>query len=161
MTVTTVQRLMTPEKTLLVQRTWQKLAPLADTAARLFYNRLFEIDPPLRAMFDAVEMKGQGRKVIQALALVVNGLDRADELLPVIEALGRRHAAYGVSDAHYDTVGAALIWTLEKGLGDAWSEEVAAAWTDAYLLLANAMRAAGNEAIAARSLETTTSQPVG
>jgi hemoglobin-like flavoprotein len=151
MTVATMEKLITPEQRALVQQTWQQVVPIADTAARVFYNRLFEIDPQLRVMFDGVEMKSQRRKLIQVLAMAVGRLDRIEELVPVIEALGRRHAAYGVSDAHYETVGAALIWTLEKGLGKAWSEEVKAAWTEVYVLLANVMRTAAAESMTSRT----------
>ena len=147
MTVTRMEKLITPEQRALVQQTWQQVVPIADTAARVFYNRLFEIDPQLRVMFDGVEMKSQRRKLIQALAMAVDRLDRIEELVPVIEALGRRHATYGVSDAHYETVGAALIWTLEKGLGKAWSEEVKAAWTEVYVLLSKVMRTAAAESM--------------
>ena len=151
MTVATMEKLITPEQRALVQQTWQQVVPIADTAARVFYNRLFEIDPQLRVMFDRVEMKSLRRKLIQALAMAVDRLDRIEELVPVIEALGRRHATYGVSDAHYETVGAALIWTLEKGLGKAWSEEVKAAWTEVYVLLSKVMRAAAAESMTSRS----------
>jgi hemoglobin-like flavoprotein len=151
MTVATMEKLITAEQRALVQQTWQQVVPIADTAARVFYNRLFEIDPQLRVMFDGVEMKSQRRKLIQVLAMAVGRLDRIEELVPVIEALGRRHAAYGVSDAHYETVGAALIWTLEKGLGKAWSEEVKAAWTEVYVLLANVMRTAAAESMTSRT----------
>jgi hemoglobin-like flavoprotein len=151
MTVATMEKLITPEQRALVQQTWQQVVPIADTAARVFYNRLFEIDPQLRVMFDRVEMKSQRGKLIQVLAMAVDKLDRIEELVPVIEALGRRHAAYGVSDSHYETVGAALIWTLEKGLGKAWSEEVKAAWTDVYMLLANVMRTAAAESMTMRT----------
>lgn len=151
MTVTTMEKLITPEQRALVQQTWQQVVPIADTAARVIYNRLFEIDPQLRVMFDRVEIKSQRRKLIQALAMVVDRLDRIEELVPVIEALGRRHATYGVSDAHYETVGAALIWTLEKGLGKAWSEEVKAAWTEVYVLLSKVMRGAAAESMTART----------
>ena len=149
-----MEKLMTPEKRTLVQQTWQQLVPIADTAARLFYDRLFEIDPQLRVMFDGVDLKSQRRKLIQALAMVVGALDRIEELVPVIEALGRRHADYGVTDAHYGTVGTALIWTLQHGIGPAWSDEVEAAWTETYLLLANVMRAAATESRSIRPPST-------
>jgi hemoglobin-like flavoprotein len=147
----TAEKLMTSEKRVLVQQSWRQVVPIADTAARLFYDRLFKLDPRLRGMFDGVELKSQRSKLIKALAMVVDALDRVEELVPVIEALGRRHAAYGVSDAHYETVGAALIWTLEKGLGAAWSEEVEAAWMDAYLFLAKVMRAAAATPVSPRT----------
>jgi hemoglobin-like flavoprotein len=84
----------------------------------------------------------QGRKLTQALALVVGALDNMDQVVPALDSLGKRHAHYGVSEAHYGTVGAALLWTLEKGLGASWTAETAAAWTAAYTLVAGVMMAA-------------------
>ena len=109
---------MTPEQKLCIKSTWIALVPMSDRAASLFYDRLFEIDPATRALFRNTDQVQQGKKLMQALAAVVAGLDHLDQLLPTVEALGRRHAGYGVSDAHYDTVGAALLWTLEQGLED-------------------------------------------
>jgi len=132
----------------LVQGTFDVIAPIADDAAALFYRRLFEIDPTLRAMFKG-EMAEQRRKLMQMLTAAVKGLPRLDRLVPVVEALGRRHAAYGVVDDHYDTVGAALLWTLEKGLGDAFTAEAREAWSTVYTLLATTMRNAAAKELAA------------
>ena len=137
---------MPPEQKALVKQTWQKVAPIADTAARLFYDRLFEIDATTRPLFNASNLVEQRRKLIQALTIVVNGLDHLEVLVPNLQSLGRRHAQYGVTDGHYDTVGAALLWTLEQGLGSDWSLEVKAAWSEAYVLLADVMREAAREA---------------
>ena len=123
----------------LVQNTFANIAPIADDAAVLFYRRLFEIDPSLQQMFKG-DMAEQRRKLMQMLTAAVKGLPRLDRLVPVVEELGRRHAGYGVSDAHYDTVGAALIWTLEKGLGRAFTPEVKDAWTTVYGVLASTMK---------------------
>jgi len=137
---------MTPESKRLVQESWTLVEPIADTAAALFYGRLFELDPSLRPMFRG-DLKEQGKKLMQMLTVVVRGLDRLDQLVPAVEALGRRHAGYGVRDEHYDTVAAALLWTLDQGLGDAFTPTVKAAWTEAYTLLATVMqRAAAGEA---------------
>jgi hemoglobin-like flavoprotein len=106
----------------LVQKTFAVIAPIADDAAVLFYRRLFEIDPRLQAMFKG-DMTEQRKKLMQMLTAAVKGLDHLERLVPVVEDLGRRHAGYGVADEHYDTVGAALLWTLEKGLGDAFTPE--------------------------------------
>jgi hemoglobin-like flavoprotein len=145
---------MSPEQKTLVKNSWQKLAPLADTAASLFYDRLFETDAPIRSLFKATNLTEQRRKLIQALALVVNGLDNLDALVPTIADLGRRHAQYGVTDGQYDTVGAALLWTLEQGLGSGWTPEVKAAWSGAYTLVADVMRgAAGEPASAVAAVE--------
>jgi hemoglobin-like flavoprotein len=132
----------------LVQRTFAVIAPIADDAAALFYRRLFEIDPSLRAMFKA-DMADQRRKLMQMLTAAVKGLPRLDRLVPVVEDLGRRHAAYGVTDDHYDTVGAALLWTLEKGLGDAFTAEAREAWTTVYGLLASTMKNAAARQLSA------------
>jgi hemoglobin-like flavoprotein len=132
---------MSPDQTALVQATWRRVVPIADAAARSFYDRLFEIDPRLQLLFSSVDLNAQRRKLIEALALVVGSLEHMDGLIPVIEALGRRHANYGVTEAHYATVGAALISTLQQGLGDAWTEEVKAAWVEAYTLVSGVMRA--------------------
>jgi hemoglobin-like flavoprotein len=125
-----------------VKETWQKVVPIADTAASLFYDRLFEIDATTRPLFKAANLAEQRRKLIQALTMVVQGLDRPEALVPTLTDLGRRHVRYGVKDSHYDTVGAALLWTLEQGLGSGWTEEVEAAWSGAYALVADVMRRA-------------------
>ena len=132
---------MSPESKKLVQESWKLVEPIADTAAELFYGRLFELDPSLRPMFRG-DMKEQGKKLMQMLTVVVRGLDRLDQLVPAVEALGRRHAGYGVRDEHYGTVAAALLWTLEQGLGVAFTAPVKAAWTEAYTLLATVMQRA-------------------
>lgn len=123
----------------LVQSTFAIIAPIADDAAALFYRRLFEIDPSLQPMFKG-DMTEQRRKLMQMLTAAVKGLPRLDRLVPVVEDLGRRHAGYGVSEAHYDTVGAALLWTLEKGLGSAFTPDVKEAWTTVYSVLASTMK---------------------
>ena len=136
---------MSPEEKLLVKETWRKVAPMADTAARLFYDRLFEIDTTTRPLFETTNLAEQRRKLIQALTVVVKGLDHLEALAPTLADMGRRHAQYGVTDGHYDTVGAALLWTLEQGLGSGWTPEVKAAWSGAYALLADVMRKAAGE----------------
>ena len=129
----------------LVRSTWQQVVPVAGHAAELFYRRLFELDAELRPLFAGVDLEAQKTSLVQALSAVVDGLDEIDRLLPRLEALGRRHVAYGATAEHYDTVGAALLWTLEQGLGDAWSEAARAAWSDAYGLVAGAMQGAAAE----------------
>ena len=136
---------MSPEQKKLVQETWQQVVPIADTAATLFYERLFDTNPEIRDLFSGVDLPAQRAKLIQALGMVVGALDRFDTLFPAIAALGRRHAGYGVTDAHYDAVGAALLWTLEKGLGDAWSDDAKSAWAAAYAAVAGIMRSAAAE----------------
>jgi len=132
----------------LVQESFKTIVPIADDAAQLFYQRLFELDPSLRHMFRG-DMKEQRKKLMQMITAAVKGLDRLEQLVPVVEDLGRRHTGYGVTDAHYDTVGAALLWTLEMGLGSAFTPEVKEAWTTVYGILASTMKNAANAEVAA------------
>jgi hemoglobin-like flavoprotein len=131
---------MTPQQKMLIHNSWRQVVPIADIAAKMFYDRLFEIDPGLRPLFVRTDMATQRTKLVQALATVVGALDQVEDIVPVLEDLGRRHAGYGVKDSHYDTVGAALLWTLEKGLGEAWTPAVNNAWAAAYTLVATVMR---------------------
>lgn len=139
---------MTPTQIALVQQTFEQVKPIADTAADLFYQRLFQLDPALRPMFRG-DMQEQGRKLMQMLSVAVAGLTRLDTLVPAVEALGRRHVGYGVQDAHYATVGAALLWTLGQGLGDDFTPDVEAAWATAYGVLSSVMQNAAAEPVAA------------
>ena len=134
---------MTPEQKELVRRSWALVTPIADTAAALFYERLFQLDPSLRHLFVLADMREQGRKLMQALAFTVKSLDALDQLVPALEAMGRRHVGYGVHDRDYDTVGGALLWTLEQGLGPAFTAETRAAWAAAYEAVAGVMSQAG------------------
>jgi nitric oxide dioxygenase len=129
---------MTPDQVKLVQQSFAKVAPISETAAVLFYDRLFEIAPQVRAMFPA-DMTEQRKKLMAMLAAVVNGLANLDSILPAASALAKRHVAYGAKAEHYLVVGSALLWTLEKGLGEAWTLELAEAWTAAYGTLSGFM----------------------
>jgi hemoglobin-like flavoprotein len=129
----------------LVQQSWEQVVPIADTAAQLFYGRLFELDPSLRGMFAHTDMTEQRKKLMQILTVVVRGLQQLEELLPAVEALGRRHAGYGVTDDHYATVAEALLWTLEQGLGAGFTPEVRSAWTETYTALAGVMQRGARE----------------
>ena len=131
----------------LVQKTFAVVAPIADDVAVLFYRRLFEIDPSLESMFKG-DMTEQRRKLMVMLTAAVKGLPRLDRLIPVLEDLGRRHVHYGVVDRHYETVGEALLWTLEKGLGSAFTPEVKDAWTTVYGVLASTMKAGATQQLA-------------
>jgi hemoglobin-like flavoprotein len=124
----------------LVQKSWEQVVPIADTAAQLFYQRLFELDPSLRYMFSQTDMTEQRKKLMQMITVAVRGLERLDELVPAVEAMGRRHAGYGVTDAHYGTVAAALLWTLEQGLGEGFTSDVRGAWVEVYTILATVMQ---------------------
>jgi hemoglobin-like flavoprotein len=129
---------MTPDQVALVQDSFAKVAPISDQAAELFYSRLFEIAPEVKPMFHG-DMAEQRRKLMATLGVVVAGLTRLETVLPAASALARKHVSYGVKDEHYPVVGAALLWTLEKGLGDAWTPETADAWTTAYGTLSSYM----------------------
>ena len=137
---------MSPEQKTLVKATWSKVVPIADAAAAMFYDRLFEIDVSIQPLFKSVDMAEQRRKLVQALATVVNGLDNLAQLVPVLENLGKGHVRYGVTDKHYDSVGAALLWTLEQGLKEAWTPAVKDAWTAAYRAVAGVMLGAARQA---------------
>ena len=132
---------MTPEQIRLVQTSWAKVVPIAPQAATLFYGRLFELDPSLKALFKS-DLEAQGEKLMRAITLVVRSLERLHDLLPSIRALGQRHVGYGVQPAHYDTVGAALLWTLQQGLAEAFTAETSDAWAEAYNVLASVMKEA-------------------
>ena len=129
---------MTPDQVKLVQQSFAKVAPIADQAAAIFYDRLFEVAPAVKAMFPA-DMTEQRKKLMATLAVVVNGLSDLDSVLPAASALAKRHVAYGAKPAHYPIVGGALLWTLEQGLGEAWTPDVVAAWTAAYGTLSGYM----------------------
>ncbi len=132
---------MTPEQKELVQTSFEKVVPISTTAASLFYGRLFELDPELKLLFKS-GMDEQGKKLMTMLRVAVKGLDKLDTLVPVVQQLGQRHATYGVQDSHYDTVGSALLWTLAQGLGNDFTPETEAAWTEVYVLLSGVMKEA-------------------
>lgn len=138
---------MTSHEVSLVQKSFRKVLPISQQAAAIFYARLFELDPSLRSMFRG-DMGEQGRKLMTMIATAVGALGRLEQLLPVVRQLGARHAGYGVTDDHYATVGAALLWTLEKGLGADFTPEVKEAWTKTYTVLANTMIEAAQTATA-------------
>ena len=135
---------MTPQQIDLVQSSFKKVVPIAGTAADLFYDRLFEIAPEVRSMFPQ-DLSEQKKKLMAMLGTAVAGLSHLDTLVPVVQALGRRHAGYGVKAQHYASVGSALLWTLEKGLGEAFTPEVKDAWATAYIVLSTTMMNAANE----------------
>lgn len=132
---------MTPTHIALVRTSFELVRPILDQAAMTFYDRLFELDPSLRRLFRSTR-EAQAQKLAQALAVVVKGLEHPAQLRGAIEAMGRRHTGYGVRPEHYATVGEALIWTLEQGLGPSFTPDVRAAWVDAYSWLAFVMQEA-------------------
>ena len=134
---------MNPTQIQLVQSTWAKVVPIKDAAAEIFYGKLFEMDPALKPLFKG-DMKAQGTKLMSMINTAVNGLTRLDQIVPAVESLGKRHVGYGVKDEHYDTVAGALLYTLEKGLGPAFTQDVKQSWTEAYMLLAGVMKKAAS-----------------
>ena len=145
---------MTGEQINLVQKSFEKIEPIADQAAALFYAKLFDLNPKLRWLFKN-DMKEQGRKLMQVIAYAVESLERIDEFIPQVRALGARHAGYGVEDADYETVGTALLWTLEKALSREFTAPMREAWTAVYTLLAETMKDGSR-----RSAETTAARVV-
>ena len=131
---------MTPENERIVRRSWQQFEPVAESLAAFFYERLFELDPDARQLFAQTDMEAQGRKVMHMFAEIVRMLDQPEQLVPEVADLGRRHVRYGVRDDQYGSVGTALLWTLERGLGPDFTPEVRDAWTEAYLLCASIVR---------------------
>jgi hemoglobin-like flavoprotein len=129
---------MNPTQIKLVQDSFAKVAQISEQAAAIFYDRLFEVAPSVKAMFPA-DMTEQRKKLMATLAVVVKGLSNLESILPAASALAKRHVGYGATPAHYPVVGGALLWTLEKGLGEAWTPETAAAWTAAYGTLSGYM----------------------
>jgi hemoglobin-like flavoprotein len=132
---------MTPQQVAQVQASFEKVAPIADQAAALFYGRLFETAPEVRALFTG-DMKARGRKLMTAIATVVNGFDDLEAIAPAVGDLAKRHVAYGVRPEHYAPVGVALLWTVEQGLGGDFTPAVSAAWAAAYAALSDMMIAA-------------------
>lgn len=131
---------LTARQKSLVQTSWSQVEPIAETAATLFYAKLFELDPALKPLFTS-DPKEQGKKLMTMIAFAVRGLDNLAALVPAVQNMGKRHTGYGVQDSHYATVGAALIWTLGQGLGPAFTDEVKEAWTTVYTILADTMKA--------------------
>ena len=137
--------IVTPTEKQLIRSTWAAVEPIQDVASDLFYARLFELDLRLAALFAETDMRRQGRMLMQTLAIVVKSLDDLSVVVPAVEALGRRHVGYGVQPEDYATVGGALLWTLEQGLGDAFTPEVRAAWAGAYGIVSSVMIAAAEQ----------------
>ena len=135
---------MTPQQVALVRQSFAKVIPIREQAAALFYERLFAIDETTRPLFRG-DMKSQGAKLMAAIGAVVKSLDRIDTMLDDLQALARRHERYGVREEHYASVGAALLWTLEQGLGSDFTRDAREAWATAYGLLSRAMIAATSE----------------
>ncbi len=139
---------MTPDEIKHVQESWAKVTPIAEQAAELFYGRLFEVYPEVQPYFKG-DMQEQGRKLMAMINTAVSSLENLEPLIPAIQDSGKRHAGYGVKEEDYGKVADALLWTLEKGLGDAFTAEVKAAWVTVYTALADVMKAGAAESAAA------------
>jgi len=135
-------REMTTDETRLVRESWNTLAPLADLVATRFYHRLFAIDPTTVPLFQHTDPIDQRRKLIKALTVIVQGLDRLEPIAQILSDMGRRHRRFGVTERHYESVGAALLWTLEQTLDSEWTLSVKNAWSRAYALIVDLMRGA-------------------
>lgn len=135
---------MNPEKIFLIKKTWSFVITNSAQSGELFYQKLFELDPKLKPLFKG-DMKEQARKLISMVTVIVTKLNKLDEILPEIQGLARRHSKYGVNTKQFAVVGQALLWTLEKGLGDKWTKEVNEAWTEVYTILSDAMIKVMNE----------------
>jgi hemoglobin-like flavoprotein len=139
---------MTPEQQELVRESWRRFEPTIREASPQFYQRLFELDPMAERLFAGVDLEAQERKLMTMLSEIVGVLDAPSDLVSTVAALGRRHVHYGVQDAHYESLGAALLWILEQRLGDEFTPRVREAWSEAYLTVATVMRrAAGREVL--------------
>jgi len=130
---------LTEDQIAKVQSTWEKVVPISEQAAELFYGRLFELDPNLKLLFSS-DIKEQGKKLMKMISTAVRGLNNLETIIPAVEDLGRRHVDYGVKEEHYDTVGDALLWTLNKGLRDEFTDDVKQAWVAVYDTLATTMK---------------------
>ena len=129
---------ITPAQIALVQSSFQHVLPIADVAGLLFYERIFTMAPEARALFgDDIAL--QASRTMAAVKTAVDGLDDLERVAPFLVRLGARHVRYGVVPAHFDLVGGALLWTLEQGLGEAFTPEVHDAWAAAFGIIAAAM----------------------
>lgn len=138
---------MTEEQIQLVQTSFKKVDAISETAAQIFYSRLFELQPAFKnSLFKNTDIKDQGKKLMNMLKMAVLGLSDLSKLKPAVEQLGVRHAGYGVADDHYDTVGEALIYTLGVGLDKEFTNDVEDAWIACYTLLAETMKTAASQA---------------
>ena len=133
---------MRPGTERVVRESWAQFEPVAVESAAFFYEKLFELDPEAERLFAKTDMVAQGHKVMRMFAQIVHNLGQPDTLVAEVADLGRRHVGYGVQDHQYDSVGIALLWTLERGLGPSFTDEVRDAWTEAYLLLSTVLRRA-------------------
>lgn len=136
---------MTPAQQELIRSSWNALEPRADEVTTSFYARVFELDPSLRVLFSYTDMDRQRAQLMQMLAVVVRHIDRLEGIMPEVDALGRRHAGYGVAPEHFATIGSAMLWAFARGIPETFTQETAFAWADAYRRLSSAMIAAAQQ----------------
>ncbi len=129
---------MTPDQIRLLKSSYAQVEPIADTAAGLFYGRLFEVAPGVKPLFKN-DMQAQGRMLLSAIGLVVRGIDKPESIASAVQAMGERHVRYGALPEHYPVVGECLLWTLEQGLGEAFTPELKQVWAEAYAVLSGLM----------------------
>ena len=144
--------MLSAEDVMLVRASFARVAPIKDVAADLFYDRLFAVAPQVRSLFPD-DLTEQKKTLMAMIAMAVGSLDDVGGLVPKVKALGARHVAYGAEPAHYDVVGQVLLWTLEKGLGEAFTPNVRAAWFKVYSLLATTMQLGAAEAAELQAAE--------
>lgn len=137
--------MITTEQKELVQISFEKIVPVSEAVARLFYRRLFELDPSIQPLFSK-DIHEPGRKFMVMLRSMVKSLERLNEFTPGIEAMGQRHIGYGTEIADYETLKEALKWSLAKGLGSDFTPEVKNAWIEVYDALAEMMKRAATKA---------------
>ncbi|WOB09261.1 globin family protein [Piscinibacter gummiphilus] len=141
---------MTPTQIAHIRRSFTLIEPIAQQAAALFYDNLFTADPQLRRLFQG-NMAQQGARLMNMIATAVDLLEAPDALIPALRKLGSRHVNYGVKDEHYATVGAALLKTLRQGLGEAYTDDVHAAWVALYGVVSTTMMEASRTATEAQA----------
>ncbi|UTH73399.1 globin family protein [Chromobacterium sp. IIBBL 290-4] len=133
---------LTPAQIRLVQESFAKVEPIADQAAQLFYDKLFEYAPDLQTLFQN-DMARQRQMLMSTLKLAIAGLNDLDLIAPVLAKLAIKHVDYGVQPGDYTPVGNALLWTLKQGLGaENWTPELRTAWVDTFRLVATTMKQA-------------------
>jgi hemoglobin-like flavoprotein len=136
---------MTNHQVALVKSSW-KIFPFTNPVlvGDVFYSKLFATSPKLKRMF-TISKEEQSKKFVEMLNILVGRLDRMEELTEEIRQLAIRHVSYGVKPEHYQSVGLALLWTLEQGLGKDWTKEVGDAWRACYQMLSKTMIEATGE----------------
>ncbi len=140
---------MTQEQINLVEDSWDFIILNTSEAGKIFYTKLFELDPFLQSLFKE-DIESQSRKLVSMITFVVHKLNNLDEVINDVIALGKRHAGYKVKKEYYGTVAAALLWTLEQALQERWNEEMKGAWVAVYTILSETMIKAMQE----RAVET-------